>query len=277
MGYKNILVHLDEGERCGERLGVALRLAQSCGATVTGLFAQSENSGPSLVARRASDHLLAAAQRVREVFEAAAAEAGVTARWWQLSHGEYGHVIGETVICARYTDLVVLGQHEQGGDNRVPPSLVEEVLLNAGRPVLVVPFAGQFPVVGERVIIAWNASREAARAVNDAIPVMKHAKSVLVLALHPPRDTVADSGAVPQVDILEHLASHGIEAKRERMTVQNILPMDAVLSRASDEGSDLLVMGGFGGYSAGAFPLFNRGSNTRHILRQMTIPVLMSH
>lgn len=277
MNFTNLLVHLDDSNRSAERLGLAIGLAQRFGASLTGLFAQSESSGAGLVARRAGPALSAAADRTSADFQMRTAEAGVKSRWWQLSHGEYGHVIAETVICSRYVDLAIFGQHDPDGDARVPQDLIEEVILNAGRPVLVVPYAGSFPTVGERVVIAWNGSREAARAVNDALPLLQQAKSVLLLALHAQPGAGEGGGNVPQVDILDHLASHGVQVTQERMTVTSIMPMDAVLSRASDYGADLLVMGGFGGYGASLFPLFGRGSNTRHILRQMTLPVLLSH
>ncbi|WP_448208254.1 universal stress protein [Azospirillum sp. sgz302134] len=276
MSYTNLLVHLDDSERCEERLNLALTLAQSHGATLTGLFAQSETAGVGVVARRASPALVQAAERVKEVFEGKAREAGVTTRWWQLSHGEYGHVMSETVICCRYVDLAIFGQHDSKGDNRVPPDLIEEVVLNSGRPILVVPHAGSFNQFAERPVIAWNGSREAARAVNDALPLLKQAKSVLLLAFHV-QSGAGEGGNVPQVDILEHLASHGVKASQERLTISTMTPMDAALSRASDHGADLLVMGGFGGYGGSLFPLFGRGSNTRQILRQMTLPVLLSH
>ncbi len=276
MSYTNLLVHLDDSDRCEERLDLALTLAQRHGAALTGLFAQSEVSGAGVVARRASSTLIQAAERARERFEGKCREAGASCRWWQLSHGEYGHVIAETVICSRYVDLAIFGQHDPRGENRVPQDLIEEVVLNAGRPVLVVPYAGRFEQFGDRPVIAWNGSREAARAVNDALPLLKQAKSVLLLAFHT-QPGAGEGGDVPQVDILEHLASHGVKAEQERLTISSMTPMDAVLSRASDHGADLLVMGGFGGYGGSLFPLFGRGSNTRQILRQMTLPVMLSH
>ncbi|MFC5359242.1 universal stress protein [Azospirillum himalayense] len=275
MSFTNLLVHVDDSDRCGERLTVALTLAQKHGAALTGLFAQSDSSGAGIVTRKAGPALTQAAQRAREMFEEKAREAGVTTRWWQLSHGEYGHVIAETVICSRYVDLAVFGQHDPE-DSRVPADLLEEVVLNAGRPILVVPHSGSYSQLADRPVIAWNGSREAARAVNDALPLLKQASSVLLLAFHT-QPRAEGGGTVPQVDILEHLASHGVTATQERMTIASMTPMDAVLSRASDHGADLLVMGGFGGYGGSLFPLFGRGSNTRQILRQMTLPVLLSH
>jgi len=271
MTVKHLLVHLDGSDRASVRLNLAINLAKRFGARLTGLFAQSETSGPSLVARRASEHLKRAAEDVRRVFEAKTGEAGVAGVWWQLEHGEYSHVLTETVICSRYADLAILGQHNSASDAKVPGELVEEVILNAGRPVLVVPFAGDFQDTGQRVIVAWNGSRESARALGDAVPLMESAKSVLILALHAARPE--DVTGVPPVNVVSHLETHGIMASLERMTVENMGLMDVVLNRASDDGADLLVMGGHGNYG---FPFLARGGNTRHILRQMTVPVLMS-
>lgn len=275
MPLKHLLVHLDSGARSAIRLDLAITMAKQHGARLTALFAQSETSSSSLVARRASDHLRQAIATAQAEFTEKTAAAGVTGQWWQLEHGEYSHIISETVFCSRYADLVIVGQHDHTAEdsNRVPQELLEEVIQHAGRPVLVVPFAGSYSHVGQRVVIAWNGSREAARAVGDAIPMIQGAKSVQVLALHAHRPS-EETGAVPQVDIIDHLACHGIAARIERMTADSIAPMDAVLARAADEAADLLVMGGYGNYG---FSLLSRGRNTRHILRQMTLPVLMSH
>lgn len=271
---KHLLVHLDGSERAAVRLGIAVGLARRFGAHLTGLFAQSDNSVSGLVARRASDHLKAAADQARLLFDARTAEAGLSSEWWQLDNGEYAHVIGETVICSRYADMVIFGQHDPSGrDSKVPEDLVEQVILNAGRPVLVIPCVGDYPVIGQRAAVAWNASREAARAVNDAIPLMTGAKAVTILALHA-ASTSEQASRVPRVDIVRHLAHHGIEAHLERMSIDDIGVVDMLLSRLCDEGADLLVMGGHGNYG---FPFLHRGGNTRHILRQMTLPVLFSH
>mgnify|MGYP001805865430 CR=1 FL=1 len=274
MSLKHLLVHLDGGPRAVVRLDLAIALAQKYGARLTGLFAQSETSGPSLVARRASDHLRETAQKIQSLFAIKTAEARIPGQWWQLGHGEYSHVVGETVFCCRYADLAIIGQHDPNTEgNKVPHELVEEIILQSGRPALVIPYTGDYPSFGQRVVVAWNGSREAARALNDAIPLMQHASSVVVLALHEHHPS-NDDDVVPPVDIAAHLAAHGIRAHLERMVVEGMAPMDVVLSRCSDESADLLVMGGHGNYG---FPFLHRGGNTRHILRQMTLPVLMSN
>lgn len=273
MSIRHILVHVDSGERTAVRLAATLALASRFGARVTALFAQADNFGPGRIARRAGPALEQAAAEARATTEAVAAEAGVTLDWWQLSHGEPAHVIAETVICARYADLVVLGQHDREAEVPVPEDLAEEVILNSGRPVLMFPSVGTYASVGSRVLIAWNASKESARALGDAMPFVETASDVTVLSMRPPveRSTAA---AVPPVDIARHLAAHGITAVVDQVPPTEAGTANMILNRAFDMQSDLLVMGAYGHYN---FPFGYRGGNTRHILREMTLPVLFAH
>lgn len=271
--YKTILLHLDSGERTAVRLRIALAVAQRFGARLIGVFAQLDHDAISLVARRASDHLVAAGDAAEASFREAAAAAGVAADFVRLPHGEHSFVIREMVICSRFADLVVVGQYEAGrAGGLVPAELNEELILNSGGPVLVLPYAGRFETLGERVMVAWNGSREAARAVRDALPLIAGAREVRVLGLHVHDDRSAED--LPKLNIVSRLADDGIAAKYEVLAPQDIGVMDMILSRCADEGSDLLVMGGHGQYG---FPYLHRGSGTRHILRHMTLPVLMAH
>ncbi|MBY0430452.1 MAG: universal stress protein, partial [Rhodospirillales bacterium] len=166
MTIKDILVHMDSGERAAIRLDLAITLARRFDARVFGLFAQVERSAPSLVARKASDALRAAGARAETMFLEKTEAAGVRAKWQALAQGEYSFVIRETIICARFADLVILGQHDREHDGTlVPDELPEQVILHSGRPVLMVPYAGEFTDAGRRVMVAWNAGRESARAV----------------------------------------------------------------------------------------------------------------
>jgi len=272
MSIKHLLVHVDASERSTARLDFAVGLAKRFQARLTGLFAQKESWGPSIVARRASENLLKSMDETRARFEEATKAAGVQGEWWQVEHGEHTNVVTQTVICARYADLAILGQHDPEA-SVVPEDLVEQVLLNSGRPVLVFPHIGRFGPPGGKALIAWNGSREAARAVNDAIPFLQGAESVTVLAVHA-GEMPPDAGKVPQVDIIAHLRAHGIEASLERLPLSEIAFADAVLNRCYETDSNLLVMGGYGQYG---FPMLYRGSNTRHILRTLTLPALLSH
>lgn len=268
---KDILVHLDGGERDALRVQTALALAARFGGRVTGLFARSERQVAAAVARRASDAFALAAKQSEDSFVAQTATAAVPVRWWSLAHGEAGHVMHETVVAARFHDLTLLGQHHDGKD--APEELAEHVVLQSGRPVLVLPSVGSYPTIGTNVLVAWNGGREAARALHDALPLMRGAANVEVLTVRgqPPRKP--DDLLLPPLSIHDHLAAHGIAVSREVLAGEEIGVMDLLLSRAFDQGADLLVMGAHGGYH---LPFF-KGAGTRHILRHMTLPVLMSH
>jgi len=270
---KDILVHLDGGERDSVRLDMAIGLAKRHGAVLTGLFARIDSFKPSAVARHASDVLVKVRNGAKAVFDAAVKEAGIASRWWQLSHGEPGHVLSETMFCARYADLVVMGQFESK-TKQVPEDLVEHVVLHCGRPVLVVPHSGSFPTLGEHMVVAWNADREAVRALNDAKPLMVATGGVTVLSLHATTDEGGTSmGDVPHVDVVDHLSRWGIDARLERMPVDGLDKMDVLLSRLCDLGADLLVMGA---HSHSALVPWHAGG-AAYILRHMTIPTLLSN
>lgn len=269
--YKDILVHLDGGDRDPLRIDAALTIAKRFGGRLTGLFARAEHQRAAAVARRSSDSFEIAAKHSEQQFSAAATNAGVPMRWWRLGHGEAGHVLHETVVCARFHDLVVLGQHHEGKD--APEELVEHVVLQTGRPVLILPAVGAYPTMGTNVLVAWNGGRESARALHDAMPLVEGAGNVEVLTVRPQPSTQPGDQSLPPLSIHDHLAAHGVTVTREVLAGEDIGVMDLLLSRAFDQGADLLVMGAHGGYH---LPFF-KGAGTRHILKHMTLPVLMSH
>ncbi|MBP2313979.1 universal stress protein [Azospirillum soli] len=274
MSLKHILVHLDSSPHVETRLDAALALAKQHGAFVRGLFAQPDRNATSVIARRSSDHLAEASARSEALFQGKLQAAGLQGQWHALAHGEYNHVIRETIIWSRFADLTVLGQYDRSsGDGVAPEEMNEQVVLNSGRPVLVLPYAGQFPVIGKRVAVAWNAEREAARALADAMPLLQAASEVTVITVL----TQASSGAPtepPRVGVQEHLALHGVKAEQTHFTVSDIGAMDALLARTMDAGADLLVMGAHGHYG---FPFLHRGGGTRHVLRTCPVPLLLSH
>jgi nucleotide-binding universal stress UspA family protein len=266
MSFKDILVHLDGGTRDLTRIAAARDVAERFGGRLTGLFGRVDSHGPGLVARRESDALAAAAAAAEQTFAAAAPGH----RFWRLAHGEPGHVLSELVACARFADLVVLGQHHD--DEAVPADLVEQMLLESGRPCLILPSVGAFPTVGTNVLVAWNGGRESTRALHDAMPLIETANTVELVSVRAAAPK-PEGGSVPPLNIRDHLAAHGVASVREVLAGEDIGVMDLILSRAFDLGADLLVMGAHGGYH---LP-FLKGSGTRHILRHMTLPVLMAH
>jgi nucleotide-binding universal stress UspA family protein len=142
--------------------------------------------------------------------------------------------------------------------------------MSAGRPVLMVPYAGRFPDTGKRVLIAWNAGREAARAVTDAMPLLSKAQSVEVVAF----GEGGDHGEVPGADLALFLARHGVKATAARQHAPGVDIGNQILSRAADVNADLIVMGAYGHSRLRELAL---GGATRSVLDAMTVPVLMAH
>jgi nucleotide-binding universal stress UspA family protein len=271
MALKHLLVHADGGERAGERLRLAATLARRSGALLTGLFAENASLGSSIVGRRNPDNVARARAAAHGAFDAAAEAAGVASEWLQLDEGEYGHVVGWTILCCRYADLAIFGQHDPAHE-RLPEDALEQILSESGRPLLVVPSTGHFADLGRRVLIAWTGSRESARAVNDALPLMQGAEEVTVLAFQLEGRTRGGPPA-PRLDIAGHLRAHGIAARYERTIVDDVGMVDTVLNRSADLGADLTVVGGYG---LGGPSILQRSATVRGILRSMTTPVLIS-
>lgn len=274
MTLKHLLVHVDSSRRAAERIDLAATLARRTEARLTGLFAESEVIGGSLVGRRSPEHMARAAEEARGGFEARARGAGLASDWWALEPAEYGPLMGQLEVCCRYVDLVVFGQHE-GEQSRVPEGAIEHAIFHGGRPVLAVPAVGHYPDVGRRILVGWNGSREAARALADALPLLEAAEAVHVVALQrashggPP-------GPLPSLDIAAHLAAHGIAAKYERIVVdaEEIDAADMLLNRSFDLQTDLTVVGG---YAQHGLPGPRAGASTRKLLASMTTPILFSH
>lgn len=269
---KDLMVHLDGGPASDARLDIALGLAARHQARLTGLFSRIDRD---IGARETTpgEKVAAIMERTEESFRSRAAEAGVEMRWVSRVTGRGNMMVKAVLAWASASDMAILGQFDPDDRDHVPSHLAEQVINNCGRPVLVVPFVMSRPATGEKVMIAFNGGREAARAMNDAIPLLKHAGEVR-LALVNWSDEEHGPYAFTEDDVVDHLGVHGIGVKVERFTVDGIGVMDMLLARLAEESMDMLVMGAHGHYG---FPHLFRGSSTRHILEHMTVPVLMSH
>lgn len=272
LSVKHILVHVDNGPRCAVRLELAATLARRYGGRVSGVFARRDTHAPSIVAHQQSDSLAQAAAEAEAAFTAQMNAAGVPASWYRMPYGEEAFLIRELEILSRFADLTVFGQHEPDAQSHaLPADAVAEVIQQAGRPVMVVPYAGHFETLGTNVLVAWNGSREAARAVFDAMPILEKAASVHVVGLH--GQSSASAADLPKVNIIDYLATHGIQARYEVFEPHDIGIMDMLLSRAADQACDLMVMGASAHHG---LPFFKKGAGTRHVLGHMTVPVIFS-
>jgi nucleotide-binding universal stress UspA family protein len=274
MSLKHVLVHVDDAPNAAVRNQVAVALARAHEAHLSGLYVLPETTGRqsavSGVSTQLSPQFLADQQeRMRELadrsmneFVKAAESANVPADHRIESNGAVAETIAERARCA---DLTLLGKPNGDG-----ASLVHDVLFASGGPVMIVPAAAG-ETCGERVMIAWNGSRESARAVKDAFPILEKAQSVSVVCVNGrnwPRNTPAGA------EVVGHLAHHGIASQIDNLEASGLSVGDALLARAAEKSADLLVMGAYGHSRIREFVL---GGVTKRMLQNATVPVLMSH
>jgi nucleotide-binding universal stress UspA family protein len=278
MACKDLLVHVDDTRSCPARLQAAVDLAVAHEAHLTGVYIIADPSPAAFVSSYVPpDVLEMLQQRARERAEAALARFTEIASRNQISFETridrvlYTAMADALATNARYADLAIVGQADPE-DAETPSYLPEEVTLPSGRPSLVIPYIGPPPTLGQRVTVGWNASREAARAVNDALPMLKRAQTVDVVTVNP-SEAPFGHGEEPGADIALHLARHGIKVEVRRIETRDLDVANTILSHIADRGSDLLVMGAYGHSRLRELVL---GGVTRTILREMTVPVLMA-
>jgi nucleotide-binding universal stress UspA family protein len=282
MALKDLLVYVDATPRSAARMELAARLAIQHNAHLTGLNVidiPSANyfygaampfvpTNPEEIVERIRAEAVEATKPVEAAFRECLRRNGIEGEW-RLVEGPPPVTVA---LHARYADLTIVGQ-----PNREEPQDTDAVLvttvMTSGRAVLAMPFAGDFPSIGEHVLVAWNASREAARALNDSLPLLLNAKQVTVLAINPQRG-VGVHGDVPAADIALHLARHGLRAEAAHTVARDIADGEALLSYAADIGADLIVAGAYG-HSRARELVF--GGVTRTLIAEMTAPVLFSH
>lgn len=280
MTYKSILVHLDSSRACGRRVDSAIGLARDFDAQLTGLFLTAEVTLPSYavgglpveVVRMQQKQMQDRAEVAVAKFRTACDKGGV-AHEARIARCHDVDVADEISMHLRYADLAVLGQSDPEDPNSTPRTVIEDVLLGAGRPAVVVPYIGASGPLGKRVMLAWDAGREAARAVADAMPMLVRADKVTVLVADA-RSSARGHGEQPGADIARHLARHGVKAEVHQSVTGDLSVGDAILSRLADDGCDLLVMGAYGHARLRELVL---GGATRSLLEHMTVPVFMSH
>jgi len=276
MGYKTILVHIDPGKRCAARVEVAIRLAQQHDAHLVALHAVAPFEAPDYVLAEVGPALVEAQRKAVAIelarseteFTRQASAAGLRSVEWRQAIDDLADAM---TLHARYADLVVIGQTDASADANTAADFPERLVLAAGRPVLILPSVGSFPVMGKRILVAWSPTREATRAVTDAIPLLRLANSVHVMAVNPRKGA---HGNVPGADIGLYLARHGVRVEVKSDQGAEIDVGNELLSRAADLDADLIVMGGYGHSRLKEWVL---GGATRTVLESMTAPVLMSH
>lgn len=281
MTYRSLLVHLDGEPQAAERVRQAIALAQAMDCHLVGLAPTGQlgmpvapELAPSLgqFSALAWELLLEQAQQAAGRFRAACAAAGLRSCEALTDSADAAASLARHAHCS---DLVLLSQPDPGRPGHgLQRATLEQVLLHSARPSLILPYARPaegLGSLGRHALVAWDDSREAARAVSDALPLLRRAESVQVLSW---RTSLDLESMAPRLAALQQwLAWQGVAAET-REEVSSIGVAEALLSRAADLGSDLIVMGAYGHARWTERVL---GGATRGLLEAMTVPVLMSH
>jgi nucleotide-binding universal stress UspA family protein len=279
-GWKSIAVFLDDTPK-GEKIGkCAAALAYRCAAHLIGFHGMScnlsEHPSDSFACGKEAIHSVFArlqaaeeqkALAVGRLFTALSLKQGVSTEFRMIRSYRAD---ADTVLNSLHCDLLVIGHPD-------PPGLPrgwspERLLMASGVPVLIIPDGWKSEMIGTNILVGWNASREARRAMADAMPFLSAARSVTVLVVDPAKR--ADKhGEEPGADVALYLARHGAHVDVEQATSDGSPIGEVILSRAVDRGMDLIVIGA---YSHARWAEIIFGGVTRTLLTQMSVPVLVS-
>jgi nucleotide-binding universal stress UspA family protein len=273
MTYKDILVLIDTTAQCLARIQLAVEIARQHKAHLSGLYVDSHHFGFPRYEAEAPDIGVLQAQ-----FHQEAALAGVSVDWcvgdWTVSYESVSAVVNH-FACLK--DLVILGQTQSGQQGKFfPADLPERIVGGSGRPVLIIPSAGNFKTVGGKVMVCWRHGRESVRALTGALPFLEKAAQVRVVTVLAPEMMSKDNqeGKSLSEEVVTHLSRCGVAAQAEPVLSADISVGDMLLNEAWEDGCDLLVMGAYMQTSKGGI---KTGPVASHILQHMTLPVLMAH
>jgi nucleotide-binding universal stress UspA family protein len=278
MSYAEILVLADETHACALRITTAAKLARRTGARLTGVFLRSDfirmfGTGDmltfmppadlDLIMKQHAEALDAAAAKVRKAFEASAETEGVSHDWLEIN----GDMSDSMIALARRSDLTVFPSQAAVclGNNRISAS---DIGMASGGPVIVLPEAGYLSTAGSKIMVAWNDSRESARALRDALPLLKVADEVAIVSVRDEPDEVADRW------LKDRLELHGCKARLVVDRWSDASPGEVLKFEMGKTGSDLLVMGLYGRPRLQEIIL---GGVSREMLDTPIYPVLVSH
>lgn len=277
MSIATILVHADNGLAFETRLKTAVKLSREFNAHLIAVYVVAHYNVPVYVESSIGQEVIEAAreamwERAAETEKTCSAivqEAGMAVEW-RAVEGEVVSILNEH---GRYCDLLVLGQSDPTDPSDTSADVADHVVTECGTPCLIVPYIGPKDTLSDTILVAWNGSIESARAVRDALPLLKRARRVEVLLINPESNEL-NEGDIPGADVAAYLARHGVEIESHVIHNKQIAAGDVLLSHAADISADLLVTGAYGHNRLREKIL---GGVTRHLFEHMTIPVLMSH
>jgi nucleotide-binding universal stress UspA family protein len=279
MVYKTVLAHCNDKSRIHRLIGAAVEVCTEFGAHLTGVSvappivvipAGVPGTPDTIVLDENSKTYCQDNPEMKAAFEAAAHAHNLATEWCEADAASA--TVADVVLQhGRAADLIVCSQTDPKWSGSAKLDIADRLLLESGRPVLIIPNEGPQQAIGTRILVAWNARREAARAVFDALPFLRRATEVKVIWVNPQSagELAQDD---PAADICNALTRHGVKCE----TIEAVQPNTNVGRTLLRHGigADLLVMGCYGHSRLREFVF---GGATEYVLRHMTIPVLMSH
>jgi nucleotide-binding universal stress UspA family protein len=274
MGIKDILVHVDDSADCNERLRATFNVAKIFDSHVSGLYVPGyvpfNYYGNSLTAEVYDAFELIRKRRsdsARKLFENECEIASWrTKSMLKIAEGD---VVKNLVEYSAYNDLLVLGQVDLSKPENRGRNILREIPVESSSPTLLIPYIGTQETIGKNVLIAWDGSREAARAIHISLPFLKRADVVNIISIG-----IARKDNLFENDIGDHLSHHGVVAKHHYVNSTSSSDAESLLSWVSDFNADLLVMGIYGHTRLREYII---GGMSRTILESATVPVLLSH
>ncbi len=279
MSIKTILVYLPSEKNAASTLEPALKIAGVSGAHLIGLHLTPDLPVYGEFPAEVSEEVIVRLQKAgkdaaagaKRVFDEWAPKSPGTHEWrcFTASYAAGGDLIAQQ---GRTADLIVCGKPSDD----IPDAwsdFSETAIIRSGRPVLIVPGTKALKTIGEHVVIAWNDTREAARAVFDSLDLLKAASTVRAVTLIEKESQRAAAEALGG-DLISTLARHGVKASLDVSYASSGGAGEAILSRLLEDGCDLLIMGG---YSRSRFREMIFGGASRDILRDTWVPTLLSH
>ncbi len=256
MAYKDILVFLDPTAEAVERTRFAASLAKTHQARLIAVDvskpADAEGIDPGSATHR--------------MFKEATDQTGVNAIFAPAEKPE------EATAFSHCVDLMIAPGPESLAHEAIRPGVLDRALLESGAPMLILPPDWTPGPIGDNIVIAWNAGREALRAVHDAMPLLERAKKVTLFAFSSRPSALRKSAQA----LADHLAAHGVKAEHisDWTNTGDLTAVEALFASLDTQDADLIVAGAFG-HSRLYEWLF--GGVTKDLLHQQSLPVLMSH
>jgi nucleotide-binding universal stress UspA family protein len=279
MAYKTVLVSLNDVPRAEAMIDAAALIAKAYDAHLIGcyvipavtIYPEVGFAAPPAVDDTRQQYFKTNIAVVKERFEAKLRQDGLRGEW-RTVNSLYPEIAPSLMEHGRTADLIMVSQIAENPAANIEQGLVEHVVMESGRPVLIIPQKGSLAEI-KSVVVGFNATREATRALFDGLPLLRSAKDVRVVWVDPYKERSV-AGEVPGAEAAAALARHGVRATAEGLAAGGINAGEALLLHVSDLGAELLVVGA---YAHSRMREYIFGGATQHVLAHANVPVLMSH